>query len=491
MRARTRQTTRPPRRQPALAADAPKAAIYTRLSQNRDGHPDAHDRQEADCRALAQREGLRVVRVYTDDDRSAYNGQRREEFTRMLADLDGYDAVIFWKLDRLVRRTVQFWKVVEACEAAHVRLVSVMDPIDTSNPIMKGVAGLVASMGEQESHNIGLRVKAQRDQAAKRGLFQGGRRPFGYRHERVTDKGVTRMRLVIDETEATLVREAVQRLCAGESLRSITADWNTRQITTTAGNPWRPSTLSRMLTGPHLVGRRVHRGDDYAKADWPPILTRAQRNRVVAILDRPTRARRGRPPSRLASSLLRCAQCGTTLHVGRGGTDRRRYRCPSQPGAPGCGAVSIDAGMLDDCLTEVVLQVSDTAALRKALRTHQRSGRRTATARLAKLQDQRDALMHEFVHDRLSPREWEIARTELTRRIDAERGEGGADTALSSAAALESFGQPGSLRAAWDGLSMDRKRAVVMALIDHITVAPARPGRNWFDPDRLDIHWRA
>ena len=159
----------------------PTAAIYTRLSQDRDGSKTGTDRQEKDCRALCKREGLKVAEVYTDDDRSAYNGKRRPAFERMLAELEGYDTLVYWKTDRLVRRTTQFWRVVEACEKAGVRLVSVVDPIDTSTPLGKGVAGMLAAMGEQESHNTSLRVFAS---------------PPGERGEGATPRAPPRVRLL-------------------------------------------------------------------------------------------------------------------------------------------------------------------------------------------------------------------------------------------------------------------------------------------------------
>src|SRR5947208_3070707 len=99
----------------------PTAAIYTRLSQDRDGTKGGTERQEKDCRALCRREGLKVGKIYTDDDRSAYNGKPRPAFEQMLAELDRYDAVVYWKTDRLVRRLTQFNRVLEACEQADVR----------------------------------------------------------------------------------------------------------------------------------------------------------------------------------------------------------------------------------------------------------------------------------------------------------------------------------------------------------------------------------
>ena len=196
------------------------AAIYTRLSQDRDGTKGGTKRQEEDCRALCRREGLRVGRVYTDDDRSAYSAKSRPSFEQLLGDLEDYDALVYWKTDRLVRRTVQFFRVVEACQKAGVRLVSVVDPIDTSTPIGQGVAGLLASVGEQESHNIGLRVKRLHQSNAKAGKPHGHRRAFGY------DPTGTK----IVAAEAKAIREARDRILAGEAMTAICNDWNDRGV---------------------------------------------------------------------------------------------------------------------------------------------------------------------------------------------------------------------------------------------------------------------
>ena len=46
------------------------------------------------------------------------------------------------------------------------------------------------------------------------------------------------------------------------------------------------------------------------------------------------------------------------------------------------------------------------------------------------------------------------------------------------------------IRAAWDGLDLDRQRAVIAAVIVEVRIKPAdRRGR--FDGDRIDVVWRA
>jgi site-specific DNA recombinase len=64
------------------------AAVYVRISQARDGEHAGVDRQRDDCLALAERQGWTVGEVYTDNDRSAYDGKPRPDYVRMLADIE-------------------------------------------------------------------------------------------------------------------------------------------------------------------------------------------------------------------------------------------------------------------------------------------------------------------------------------------------------------------------------------------------------------------
>jgi site-specific DNA recombinase len=74
----------------------PRAAIYARISSDRDGDQLGVRRQLADCEALAARRGWEIAERYVDDDVSAYSGRVRPEYRRMLEDLTAgiVDAVV-------------------------------------------------------------------------------------------------------------------------------------------------------------------------------------------------------------------------------------------------------------------------------------------------------------------------------------------------------------------------------------------------------------
>ena len=61
------------------------AAIYCRISDDREGAGLGVARQEADCRPLCERRGYSgdAIRLYIDNDVSAYSGKRRPEYERL------------------------------------------------------------------------------------------------------------------------------------------------------------------------------------------------------------------------------------------------------------------------------------------------------------------------------------------------------------------------------------------------------------------------
>ena len=64
------------------------AAIYARISRDRNGDQLGVKRQRDDCRKLIEVRDWLLVGEYIDDDRSAYSGKRRPEYERLLADLE-------------------------------------------------------------------------------------------------------------------------------------------------------------------------------------------------------------------------------------------------------------------------------------------------------------------------------------------------------------------------------------------------------------------
>jgi hypothetical protein len=50
---------------------------------------------------------------------------------------------------------------------------------------------------------------------------------------------------------------------------------------------------------------------------------------------------------------------------------------------------------------------------------------------------------------------------------------------------------PADIADLWPSLPLDEQRAIIVEVVDHVTVGPAVRGRNTFDPTRITITWRA
>jgi len=96
-----------------MTSKSQRVAIYTRVSQDRSGEMLAVQRQRERCEALAVARGWMVTGVYEDNDISASTGKRREGFEALLMSRPTYDAILVWRLDRLLRSNEALIRVLE------------------------------------------------------------------------------------------------------------------------------------------------------------------------------------------------------------------------------------------------------------------------------------------------------------------------------------------------------------------------------------------
>lgn len=202
-----------------------KAAIYVRISQYRAGAGLGVERQEEDCRKLAERLGWTVVGVYPDNDTSAYSGKRRPKFEALL-DLvraRAVDVVVAWHPDRIVRNPRELEDVIDALDHARCKVETVRaGTLDLSTRSGRTTARLVGAVARDESEAKSERLRAMHEAKVRAGEWKGGPRPYGYRQG--GDAG-----LLVDETEATIIRWAAERVLAGENLHALCMDLKDRK----------------------------------------------------------------------------------------------------------------------------------------------------------------------------------------------------------------------------------------------------------------------
>jgi len=469
-----------------------RAGLYDRLSLAKltdEATDDAQSRQQQRSHAFATAAGWDVVKVFSDVDVGAYRAPgrkappKREGFEAALAAIEAgeIDALVFFKLDRLCRDHGDFERVLATCERRGAVLASVMEPIDTSTPAGEMSARMLVGFARLESQTIGLRVAAQREQTASRGLpAPGGWRPFGYCYIPQTDQAPARYEIVPDE--AAVIIEAARRVLTGEALNSIARDLSRRGITAADGSDtFYTRRLKRILVNPTIAGLRAYKGEVIRDATWPAILDRATWEAVCAILNDPKRGRGGHPLRWPFAGLAVCL-CEVPMRT-KGSHGRTVYACdPTKPGFRGCGRVSIDTGHLETIVLKMIA-ARDWRHLAAALREQVATGNGDAglAEQLAADEEHLRQVAIQYGLRKLSKPEWQAIRETIIPRIEATHRQ------LQQRLALprEAIDGSCSILEAWPKWTVEQQRAVLRALFHRIVIGPAtRPGRGP-DPDRL------
>ena len=459
-----------------------RAAVYARISSDREGDNLAVSRQLADCVELAGRRGWKVVERYVDSDISAYSGKRRAEYLRMLDDIEvgAVEAVVVYHADRLHRHPRELEDFIDLCQRTKTKLATVSGDVDLSTHEGQLIARIQGAVARKESDDKSRRIRRKHEELASAGKVSGGgSRPYGYEADRRT----------VTPEEAEVIRECARRVLAGDSLRSICLDLNERGIASASGKQWTSQPLRRMLMSGRISGQREHRGEIVAKAEWPAIITPRETQQLRAKLGDPDRRTNRASRRYLLTRLLRRSRCGSVL-VSRPRDDgTRRYVCASGPGFGGCGKTTIIADPLEQFIAAGVLHRLESPRLPEAIiRSPNRADGSEWQSKVERTQAKLDELAELWAEGEITRGEWLKARAPIEKRQTLAKKK---LAALNRASALVPFiGDAKRVREQWQTMTLSRQHQIVAALLDHVIVGPGRRGYNRFDESRLRPVWR-
>ena len=484
------------------------AIIYARISRDRVGAGLGVDRQRKDCLELAQRLGLQVVAVYSDNDLSAYSGKPRPGYRRMLADLQTgrATAVLAWHTDRLHRSPRELEEYIDLCERYGVATHTVKaGPLDLATPSGRLIARQLGAHARFESEHQSERARRQKEQMARTGQWMGGRRPFGYEADGVT----------VRPSEAAALRQAAEEILAGRSVISIVKEWNQRGITTTAGNRWSITTLRRMLLRARNAGLMEHRGEVVGPAEWPAIIDEPTWRALVAVLGDPGRRTTPGPGRRwLGSGIYECGVCeqegnrdrhGRVYRLiaassGMGGKGGRSsvpaYRCSKER-----GHVTRNAEHLDRYVEMVAVEwLSQPGAVDAFLTRGDDSTAKARALEREAIRAREQEAAELFATGQITAAQLATMNATWAARL-AELDRLDAATARTSALVPFRGRNAGEARQVWETLDLDRRRAVINEIM-RVIVLPAKRGRpkgwtpeygrewGYFDPASIRIERR-
>lgn len=328
---------------------AQTAAIYARISKDREGNQLGVGRQETLCRELAEKRNLMVTAVFTDNDTSASTRSRkpRPQYAEMMrrAQNGEFSTILAYSYSRLTRRPQEFNDLIELAESHGVRIGTVASgEFDLNLASGRGVARTIAAWDAVEAEQASERIKAAKLQRATNGEWHGGTAPFGFRSANT--------KLVVVPKEASLVREAATRILAGDTVHAVVTDWNNKGVTTRFGHHWRNTSLRSILQNQSMLGLTKS-----GKKGWEAILDERTFERLQVIFGESSRKFTHSPGVKggkysMGGGLTVCAECGHKLIThSRVGPEGRRVllACLKRVNGPtACGHVTIDHDVLEE-----------------------------------------------------------------------------------------------------------------------------------------------
>lgn len=467
--------------------------LYGRQSLDRKNTRMAIDRQLKVGHEYCKRAGWADPSEYIDNDLSATLGGHRPRYAELINDVAAglVKRIVVLHLSRIWRNRQERAQGIEILRKHQVMLVCVEGPtIDFTTAYGRGMA---AMLGEADTLEVELKSERQllaNSQRAELGLpHGGGTRAFGYESD-----GITQV-----PAEADAIAEAYRTVVGGGSLRSIAQAWNAARLYSGKKrwgkhrgelSEWKPDSVRDVLLNPRNAGIREYRGEEYA-AQWPGCIDVETYRAARAILTDPDRRPVGAYGVALLTTVATCGVCSATVHSG-GGNLRgknvaeakryRTYRCSENSGKH----IVRKAEPIDLLVKELAIgRLSAPDAIDLVARDK---------PDVAALIADRETLRKRLAHLAEAFAEGDIDRAQLRAGTDKLKGRLDAiEQSIADAAtvsALTPLLAASDVRATWEALDVDRKRAVLRELFEVIEILPVGRGVRTFRPDSVRIVWR-
>jgi site-specific DNA recombinase len=386
------------------------AAIYARVSSERQRQEETIQSQTAGLRELAGGRGLLLPEewVFEDDGFSGATLNRPAlERLRDRAHDGSFEVLLCHAPDRLARRYAYQVLLLEELQRAGVEVVFAKEPERGDTPedeLLRQFQGMIAEYERAQIAERTRRGKVHRARAGSQAALSGA--PYGYRYVKKTEH--TDAFYEIDEAQAEVVREVYRRYVEdGESISQIARSLTEQGTLTARGKVfWERSTVWRILRNPAYRGqaafgkkqvtgertkatRRVRvRGERHGLApkrtarpaeEWisipvPALVSDEQFELAQARMQENKRfaARNTKHPA-LLTGLVVCRSCGYACYRDSARSSKRTYfyyRCIGSSyrhhGGRVCSSRAIRAEELEQLVWSRVLPLLEDPALIRA-----------------------------------------------------------------------------------------------------------------------------
>ncbi|MFZ0178620.1 MAG: recombinase family protein [Candidatus Dormiibacterota bacterium] len=445
-----------------------RAAIYCRISDDRDGRGLGVERQREDCAALVEQNGWTLTaEPFIDNDVSATKSKPRPAYRAMMAMVAAHkvDVIVALRSDRLYRRMVDLVEFVNTVRASKTDVALVMGGdlrLDTADG--RAVAYYQGVGAATEAEKTAERVQRSRVQLRATGLTQGGgRRAYGF-----TPNG----RSVVED-EAAIIRQIAGELLAGSKLRPLVARLNAAGIKPARAGQWSTRTVKGIMNSPRIAGL-LPSGEK--SATYEPIISLRDFDKLQTIVKPGVAA----PRQQLMCTGWLFCEDGHPMASGGNGT----YTCHMPPGIN----MSVKAVALDAAVNAVVARGAaewiHAREVEQAIVAAQREVEPSEPEADTYSQDRAQLLELEalWLARDIDAQTWLRLSKPLKAKIEL------ADREADHRQHGVGVASVANLAAQWDNLDTDQRRVMLAKVVSRITVKRGRLGTR-FSPDRVTVEW--
>ena len=234
-------------------------AIYTRVSTDIQAEKEfsSCESQEQKIRSFVNSQNnWQVFKIYSD---AGYTGANtnRPALQELLSDLkkEKIDIVLVYKIDRLTRSPKDFYQLIEFFEQSKIDFISITERFDTSTPAGRLLRNIMLTFAQFERELTSERTKDKMLERAKKGMWNGGVPPFGYKREN--------KKLVLCPKEAEIIKSIFEKYIETKSLAKVYQFLKNQNIRNRQGNPFYKTVLSYLLRNPVFAGKIKYAGEIY------------------------------------------------------------------------------------------------------------------------------------------------------------------------------------------------------------------------------------
>ena len=242
-----------------------RVTYYARVSSDSDEQLNSLDNQIAYYENLIkQNKSWTFVPGYVDEGLSGISTKKRKHFNEMIENAkEGmFDLILTKEISRFARNTLDSLQYTRELLNLGVGVYFQNDNINTLDEDAELRLTIMSSIAQDELRKLSSRVKFGHQQAIKSNVVLGNGRIFGYKKD---DK-----RLVIDESQAPMVRDLFRLYATGEySMKQLETLFYEQGYRNYNGNKIAHTTMSGIISNPkykgYYVGNKVRIVDMFTK----------------------------------------------------------------------------------------------------------------------------------------------------------------------------------------------------------------------------------